>query len=99
MSADVAILAIGVPPNKSFTKPNAECGHYYHSIWSNAFEELYDQTQSLPAETHIAIIIGTGLTALDALTSLVVKGFKGKISVVSPSGKNFKRSHSACGIV
>jgi uncharacterized NAD(P)/FAD-binding protein YdhS len=85
LSADVAVLAIGVPPNKSFTKSNAECSHYYHSIWSESFDELCDRAQRLNSDTHIAII-GTGLTMLDALTSLVVKGFKGKISAISRSG-------------
>lgn len=90
--ADFLIIAISTPVTKSFsfeTKDLLESKNYIRNIWNPSLESQYEKVNS----NHHLLIFGSGLTAVDALLSLKEANYKGKISVVSPTGL-FPEVHS-----
>lgn len=86
--ADYLVIATGISPTKRFPFESDKLlnsGNYFHNIWSDSF---YNKTFPY---SSIAII-GSGLTAVDALTSLQAAKFKGKITVISKHG-HFPLAH------
>ncbi len=82
------VLATGVPSMKKFPfeSPSLLANpHYIRNIWNLS-------SQNLPFKNKTVLIIGSGLTAVDALLSLKSTGFQGNILVVSKSGR-FPQSH------
>jgi uncharacterized NAD(P)/FAD-binding protein YdhS len=84
LQADFAVLALGVPPNKNFMPSETQCPQYIQSLWS-ANILASPQVENLDPNTEV-VIIGTGLTMLDAMASLVLHGFKGKMTAISRTG-------------
>lgn len=85
-----AVLAIGLPPTKQLDEiPSslADTTHYISDIWSNqtAIHHLFDHNQTCPEQSKV-LIVGTGLTMVDACMSLFIRGFKGEIYALSKSG-------------
>jgi len=80
------ILATGVPTSKKFPFENAKLlnnKRYIPDIWKN---KIYDQVLCPSNESCIGIIIGSGLTMIDAVTTLHAKGYKGCIIAISTKG-------------
>lgn len=88
---DSLIIATGAPVSKKLPFENESLLHnprYVANLWSS---------KSLAAIANSAdqkvLLIGSGLTAVDAISTLAGQGFKGQISVVSSSG-SFPECHS-----
>lgn len=92
--ADWAILATGIPPVKGFVFESearlSELG-YIKNIWGDP-KTLFLK-KDLQEINRRAVIIGSGLTAVDAVLSLEQAGFQGSIDVISRSGQ-FPFAHS-----
>ncbi len=87
LKADFAVLALGVPPNKNFMPIDIKSSRYIPTLWSLPSQNLYTYLQANHLdEKSESVIIGSGLTMLDALSSLILRGFKGKITAVSRTG-------------
>lgn len=86
ISADYGILALGVSLHKQFI--DSPLPGYIADPWDpEAAERLSAPLlQSLPESTLITLI-GSGLTTLDQLTSLLAKGYLGKVLILSKQGK------------
>lgn len=86
--SDFLILSTGIAPTKRFpfeTLDLIPSKGYFHNIWNEAFYKnsfAYDSV----------VIIGSGLTAVDALSSLYAAKYKGKITVLSKHG-HFPLAH------
>lgn len=79
-AVDVLVLATG---NGEPQTVGVAGKNYIGNIWEAA--EMLAQVKSLPADSEIAII-GTGLTTVDTILSLLGNGYKGKIAAVSRNG-------------
>lgn len=75
--ADAIVLACGVPDNKFFLPPSK---NYIQNIWQS------ESMAHIPTSSHV-VILGSGLTMLDALASLEERKFNGDITVISNDGK------------
>ncbi|MFA6917054.1 MAG: FAD/NAD(P)-binding protein [Parachlamydiales bacterium] len=85
---DYIVISTGVSPTKRFSFETAqliESKRYFHSIWNKAF---YTNT----FDCDSVAIIGSGLTAVDALASLYAAKYPGKITVISKHG-HFPLAH------
>src|SRR3954453_7554987 len=77
LSVDRAVLALGNPPSRSLA---TALPGYFHSPWqSAALAEL--------APDRAVLLVGAGLTAVDAFMALLSQGHGGKIYVLSRRGK------------
>lgn len=80
--ADKAVLAVGnfKPENpKAITADVCVKGFYFENPWNESATENISGSQPV-------LILGTGLTMVDTLLSLIHKGFKGKIIAASTHG-------------
>jgi uncharacterized NAD(P)/FAD-binding protein YdhS len=79
IDADYLVLALGnLPPTvgqEMISKPG-----YVHCQWHNK-----DKLDRIPSREPVAIL-GSGLSAVDAVLSLITNGHKGKITLVSRNG-------------
>ncbi len=87
---DYAVLAIGLPPTKELDEvpPSiANSSHYISDIWSNqaVIHNLLELDKKGVRQPQI-LILGTGLTMVDACMSLFIRGFKGQVHALSKSG-------------
>lgn len=84
--ADAFVLATGNEPPKSFGFELKLGEHYVGDIWNppsgSAFPHKLD---TLPTNSNV-VIIGTGLTAIDAILTLHKCNFKGTIYAMSRGG-------------
>ncbi len=81
LQADAAILALGVPQNKEYCTFPGPIPNYIPSIWDA-------QPAHLPFSNETTVVmIGSGLTMVDAYTSLLTRGFQGKAVAISRLGK------------
>src|SRR4051794_39057823 len=83
LSTDRVVLALGNPPSRSMTDP---LPGYFPSPWQNA--ALADLDPSKPV-----VLVGAGLTAVDAFMALWSQGHPGPIHIVSRRGK-LPQSHA-----
>lgn len=81
LQADAAILALGVPQNKEFCTFAGHNPNYISSIW--AVQPLQIRFSN---ETTV-VMIGSGLTMVDAYASLLIRGFRGRVIAISRHGK------------
>lgn len=86
---DAGVLATGNQRPRSF---GFEAGlihgreGYISDIWHPQPDALYpNQVSGLPADSE-AVIIGTGLTTVDAVLTLRKRGYKGRITAISRNG-------------
>ncbi len=78
--ADILILATGNPaPSLSLPQSLRESRYYIHDIWSERPWRTGRRDDSI-------LIIGSGLTAVDAVLSYREHGFRGKIEMLSRRG-------------
>lgn len=88
MEADAVVLATGnLPPRRfDFEPAVAGSGRYIADIWSPAWDETIHAVRKLPAKSHI-LVIGTGLTAIDAILTLEEENYPGTVVAVSRNGR------------
>jgi len=95
--ADTAALTIGVPSNKALLQNNAAAmaSDYVPNIWSKESPNILNSSSSLAHLSPEAkiIIVGSGLTMLDAHTTLRNLNYPGQIIVVSKDS-HLPKSHS-----
>lgn len=85
IEANQIVLAIGVPPFKDIC--NEEMAHYISNIWSSQKDNfLRNPSLKGMSSDHTLAIIGTGLTMLDVISTLVEKNYPGKIIAISKQG-------------
>ena len=85
--ADAVVLATGNHPPRQPLALSRSAGHsrrYVKDIWS-AGHALADRARVL-AKGDTVLILGSGLTAVDAILSLRAQGFDGKIVAMSRNG-------------
>lgn len=80
LACDIVVLACGVPENKSFA---IEHSNFTQNIWKPHQQSVLQQKG---ARGH-TVIIGSGLTMLDALATLDANQFSGAITVISSNGR------------
>lgn len=81
--ADRVVLATSLPPYKTFHVPS---NNYYQNIWGPEAAFFFkDIAPHLPSSTRIALI-GTGLTMVDVVVSLIERGYRGGIAAISKNG-------------
>lgn len=88
LSCDFIVLATGIPPFKRlpFETPSLLSDkRYTANIWDSPTSVLNQNSPDTGKKT--ILIIGSGLTMVDAVTSLVHQNFKGHILVLSSSGR------------
>lgn len=76
-------LAIGVLPNKDFFDVASPVENYIPDIWNAKTVHFLPNT----SQNKKIVIIGSGLTMLDAVTTLLKKGYEGAIFVISREAK------------
>lgn len=88
LKVDAIILALGVPQNKNFHSSSEPLPNYIANIWSAPSESFLKSSslRDLSENTQI-VMIGSGLTMLDAYASLMSRGYPGKVVVISGLGK------------
>ncbi len=81
IEADKMVLATGNPPPSTLRIKGLDPAHpcFFQNPWSDWETHLTDRTQNI-------ILIGTGLTAVDAIISLNDLGWQGRIFAVSRNG-------------
>jgi uncharacterized NAD(P)/FAD-binding protein YdhS len=79
-SVSALVLAMGTPPSRRFTIPNHI--RYIADSWRDSWPE---DLAAWPATSEIGII-GTALTAVDAILSLQYRGYQGKVIAFSRHG-------------
>ena len=84
LEADKIILAIGNPP----PAPIKKLSHHAHYI-----SDFWQQNKTIPPHAPI-FIIGTGLTAMDALLTLQAQDHHGHITLISRNGKKAKKHNT-----
>ncbi len=83
LSADHVVLALGnFPPADLFdaADPQNKDPRYFSNPWS-------DRIYSNIIGNENIMLVGTGLTAIDVILGLKVRGFNGKITMISRRGK------------
>lgn len=83
---DKLIIAIGVPTSKKFPFESSVLlnnSRYIPDIWKNDTYYLALCSSKEPS----VVVIGTGLTMIDAVTTLHSKGYRGKIVALSTKGQ------------
>lgn len=85
---DALVIATGSPVSKTLSFENElllRNPRYVADIWNAKLDIANSSSQEV-------LLIGSGLTAVDAISTLVGQGFKGRIKVVSSSG-SFPECH------
>lgn len=86
---DMLVLATGNLPPRDFSFHSGMAqgaGQYVHDIWKPEKGCIFPhQINQLPADSEI-VIIGTGLTMVDAVLTLKKQGYKGTITAISRHG-------------
>jgi uncharacterized NAD(P)/FAD-binding protein YdhS len=77
LSSDRVVLASGNPPSRSIADP---LPGYFSSPWQSAATADLDPTKSV-------LLVGAGLTAVDAFLALVSQGHTGTVHILSRRGK------------
>jgi uncharacterized NAD(P)/FAD-binding protein YdhS len=87
MFVDALVLATGNLPPRRFAFEPALAGdvRYIPDIWNPAADVILHDVRKLPASSHI-VIIGTGLTAIDAILTLEEEEFRGTMIAISRRG-------------
>lgn len=86
IQADAVVLATGNEPPKSFGFEEKSGEQYVGDIWQPPAGSVFPcKIGTLPADSNI-VIIGTGLTAIDAILTLHKNNFKGTIYAMSRGG-------------
>lgn len=84
--ADAVVLATGNGPPKAFGFAGEGSINYIADIWHPPQASCFpDKVATLP-EGSTAVIIGTGLTAVDAILTLKKNNFKGAMVAISRGG-------------
>ncbi len=90
LCVDDLVLATGIPTNQKFSFENPEllanpC--YIPDIWGPAAESrLKDLCEGKYGEAKKVVIIGSGLTAMDALATLYSLNYQGTLHLISKNG-------------
>jgi uncharacterized NAD(P)/FAD-binding protein YdhS len=87
--ADRVILATGHPGARHFPFERLKNDRgFLHELWDERAELYWAwfERKEWDNQSH-AVILGTGLSAVDMLHSLHTRGFKGKITMISRHGK------------
>lgn len=95
LNIDSLVLAIGAPPVKPFpfeTPSLQKIPFYTSSLWTPSPQSLFGREAPITNNTTKLVMIGSGLTAIDALFTLRAKNFKGHIHVLSKHG-HFPNEH------
>lgn len=94
---DYLVLATGIPSNQTFlfeTHPVLENYHYISNIWKPYAERcLCNLCADNQGKNKNIIIIGSGLTAIDALFTLQSMDYQGTLQIISKHG-TFPEVHS-----
>jgi uncharacterized NAD(P)/FAD-binding protein YdhS len=83
---DVLVLATGNNPPRDpefLTARDLRSSRYIGNVWASKFPLKLDRL----GKSSTVVILGTGLTAVDAVLSLDARGFKGRIIAVSRHGR------------
>lgn len=86
---DVMVLATDSHPPRSpeaFAARDLRSTHYVANIWSPPQGGVFPQKLERLDKNSVALILGTGLTAIDAILSLEARGFEGRMIAVSRHG-------------
>jgi uncharacterized NAD(P)/FAD-binding protein YdhS len=85
--ADALVLATGNLPPKAFSFEREVTGtrRYVPNIWDPKWDTTLHAVSKLPSTSHI-VVIGTGLTAIDAILTLEEEDYKGTIVAISRHG-------------
>lgn len=88
--ANIMILATGNLPPRATQFQNGMIGeeekYYVENIWKQQKESLFpDKVNQLDADSEV-VIIGTGLTMVDAMLTLREYGYKGTVTAISRHG-------------
>lgn len=89
LEAAALVLATGNLPPQRFAFQSGmiqgKCG-YVENVWRTPEEHVFpDCVKELPADAE-TVIIGTGLTMVDAVLTLRARGYKGTITAISRNG-------------
>ncbi len=97
LEADQVLLALGIPPNKNLVPSHFTHPGYISNAWALfSDEQLFSNVfKNFNRQTHV-VIIGTGLTMFDVMASFVLRGFCGRMTVISPHGNTFTGTLQAC---
>jgi uncharacterized NAD(P)/FAD-binding protein YdhS len=81
LSVDMVVLATGNSSPSSLKIQGLDASHpkYFQNPWTGWEDKLTDRTENV-------ILVGTGLTAVDAFITLKDLGWKGKIFAISRNG-------------
>lgn len=88
LTAEAIVLATNLPSYRTFaTTPDVSPGTYVDNIWDPPANSLLKQASlaHLAPSTRVAII-GSCLTMVDTVISLLQKGYQGEIVVISKHG-------------
>lgn len=87
INVDAMVLATGnLPPRKfAFESQVMHTNRYVPNIWDPMWDATLHAVSKLPASSHI-VVIGTGLTAVDAILTLEEEDYKGTIIAISRHG-------------
>lgn len=87
---DAAILAIGnLPPRSHGYQASASAGGqnlYIEDVWNPPANHFFPASVSGLSAASEIVIIGTGLTTIDTILTLMANGYKGRITAISRSG-------------
>jgi uncharacterized NAD(P)/FAD-binding protein YdhS len=88
IEGNIGILALGVSENKEFGREVLGHQNYISNLWSSHSHDIfkYQSLEHMPPNSKIAMI-GSGLTMLDAYSSLIGRGYLGEIIAISRHGK------------
>jgi uncharacterized NAD(P)/FAD-binding protein YdhS len=89
LTADTLILATNIPTSQRFEiAQDLPKTAYIENIWTPSKDNILAQNSlsHLPESSRI-VIIGTGLTMVDATMSLIEKGYPGEILAISKHGE------------
>jgi uncharacterized NAD(P)/FAD-binding protein YdhS len=80
LSADKVVLATGNPPPADLTGGSVSHLGYFRNPWT------YDWMDRVPDKDQKVVLLGTGLTMVDAFLTLSAVGWRGEIIAVSRNG-------------
>lgn len=86
---DAVILATGnLPPRPQKSQKGSVVGHpnYVNDVWNRSKDQAFPHPVNELSEDTETVILGTGLTMVDAVLTLKSRGYKGKIIAISRTG-------------
>jgi uncharacterized NAD(P)/FAD-binding protein YdhS len=87
IAAEKIVLAVGHAEQRSFATQQNDAKGYLPQLWGEDAQDYwsYVESQTWHEQSH-CVILGAGLSSVDAIQSLNARGFAGKITVISRHG-------------